>query len=49
MPSLGRWRGSHQKQEACFGKHSVCVCVLKFIIFILLHGVFRNEDGEGVV
>ena len=27
LPSLKRWWGSHQKQEACSGKHSMCKCV----------------------
>ena len=49
-PSLGRWWGSHPKQEACFGKHSMCKWVFWHILLFLCmecSGVkMCNEKGK---
>ena len=49
-PSLGRWWGSHPKQEACFGKHSMCKWVFwNILLFLCMEcsGVkMCNEKGK---
>ena len=49
-PSLGRWWGSHPKQEACFGKHSMCKWVFwNILLFFCMErsGVkMCNEKGK---
>ena len=49
-PSLGRWWGSHPKQEACFGKHSMCRwvfwCILLFFCMECSGVKMCNEKGK---
>ena len=50
LHSLGRWWGSHPKQEACFGKHSMCKWVFwNILLFFCMErsGVkMCNEKGK---
>ena len=53
LPSLKRWWGSHQKQEACSGKHSMCKCVFWNLLLFFCRecsGVkMCNEKGKYLI